>query len=168
MKKLFELLIVILLAVSMTACGSSGKEEPAPEGNDIPVEETETGESETEEMSDEELIEVLKERLIGEWHYPGIDEERLIFNNDKTGTHDGIYAKQEFTYTVSIDHKEYGNGKPYINYMLHMKYDTGEEEDIIFFFNEERETMAFHNSEDGGYSGVLGFEEWIKNNELNH
>ena len=33
-------------------------------------------------------------------------------------------------------HLEYANNGSYLEYYLNMKYDTGEEEDIIFFFNE--------------------------------
>lgn len=158
MKKIFGLSLIVLLAVSVTACGGS-KEEPV---NDQSAEETVNDEPASEELSDEELIKALKNRLAGEWHYPGIDDERLIFNEDGTGTHDGIYGKQEFTYVISVEHLEYANNGSYLEYYLNMKYDTGEEEDIIFFFNEERETMGFHDSDNGGYNGVIGFEEWIK------
>ena len=159
MKRIFTLLMIVLITLTVAGCGSSKKEEPTETNNDTPpVEETE------KEPTDEEIINQLTETLVGEWHYPGIDDEKLIFNADNTGKHDGVMSKQDFTYTVSVEHLEYANNGSYLEYYLNMKYDTGEEEDIIFFFNDERGTMGFHNSDNGGYGGVLGFEEWKKVN----
>ena len=38
--------------------------------------------------------------------------------------------------------------------MLKISYDNGETEDVIFFFTDNGQ-LAFHNSEDGGYFGVM-------------
>lgn len=43
-----------------------------------------------------------------------------------------------------------------------MSYDTGETEDILFFFNDETGHLAFHNSENGGYNGVIDCAEWTR------
>ena len=170
MKKILALLIVLKLIVSLAACGNSGKgdvkETSAAEATQK-VEETaaeiETEAPATEQPDDDTVIAEQMAKLIGSWTYPGMDDyERLTFNDDGTGTYKGINDKDlSFNYTVSVDHKEYGNGEKYINTMLKMDYSTGETEDIIFWFNSDTE-MAFHNSEDGGYSGVLNFAEYTR------
>ncbi len=176
MKKVFAMLIAAVLVLSLAACGDSDKGKSSDSGKDSSAveatqkaEETEaateavTEEPATEQVDDDTLIADRKKNLIGNWSYTGMEDYlKLVFNEDGTGSYHGIGGEDiTFTYQIAVDHKEYGNGEPYVNTLLKMKYDTGETEDIIFWFNSETD-MAFHNSDDGGYSGVLSYNEWIK------
>lgn len=166
MKKLIALLIVCALALSLAACG--GKNDPTePAGNETTAEATtaeaatdEATEPEETEQTDEDLLAELTERLTGVWGYPGDgseDFEQLTFNADGTGSYRGVPDKQyTFTYAIRIDHRTYANGAPYVEYMIKLDYDNGVTEDNIFFFTDTGK-LAFHNAEDGGYSGQILF-----------
>ena len=164
MKKLIALLIVCALALSLAACG--GKNDPTePASNDETTAEaapmdTETTEPEETEQTDEDLAAELTERLTGTWGCPGDgseDFEQLTFNADGTGSYRGVPDKQyTFTYVIHIDHRTYANGAPYVEYMIKLDYDNGVTEDNIFFFTDSGK-LAFHNAEDGGYTGQILF-----------
>ncbi len=168
MKKQFAFLIaaaLILSIVSFAACGKTGDSvngtEPTEEET-LSAEENDAGTEapEATEADDSALIDELKEKVVGEWGFPGdgkeTDLERLTFNADGTGEYISLPSNRtlSFSYAISIDHRTYNNGEAYTENMLHMSYDTGESEDIIFFFNENGQ-MAFHDSDNGGYNGVM-------------
>lgn len=166
MKKLIALLMTAVLALSLAACGGAGKNNTSePDAGNTDVEMPQNDEA-TEEATEAELqddtamVEELQERLTGDWGFPGNgtddDIEHLTFNEDGTGSYASIASGKNysFTYTIHIDHRTYNNGEAYVEYMLNMAYDNGETEDFIFFFNDNGQ-MAFHNSEDGGYFGVM-------------
>ncbi len=112
---------------------------------------------------DNALAEAEKAKLVGEWNLDGIDEIGLSFNEDGTGAYHFLTEKTiTFTYFVYVSHREYANGAPYDDYLLKMSYDNGEVEDILFFFNDETGHLAFHNSEHGGYNGVIDYAEWTR------
>ena len=67
-----------------------------------------------------------------------------------------------FTFLVSVSHKTFNNGAPYDDYMLKLSYDTGDVENVIFFFNDDTGNLVFHNSDNGGYCGVIDYDEWTK------
>ena len=162
MKKFFAVLIAGLLVLSLAACGNSGGDTGETTADAIETEAV-TEAPETEQPDDTALAEAEKEKLIGSWSFPGLEGvETLTFNEDGTGTYDNMDGNHiQFNYLVTVDHQTYNNGEAYINYMLNMDYDTGESEDIIFFYTDENH-LAFHNSENGGYSGVMNFAEWEK------
>lgn len=169
MKKILAFLLAAMLTFSLAACGSARKDKPAetrdeqPAAAPQPVEEPEETPEADPETDDDALVEELKNILVGEWYVAILDLEQLTFREDGTGHYVGINDKDlSFTYRVYVDHMTYGNGVPYINNMLEIHYDTGETELIIFFFNEQGQ-MGFHNSDDGGYSGVINYiDVWTK------
>ena len=166
MKKLFALLLASVMLITLAACsdsGKSGESDPVTENSSTEPSQSEkqtestTEESTTEQQGDDAVVKELKNRLCGDWRFPaeGVEMEHLKFNADGTGTYKGLEDRNyTFTYVVHLDHRTYGNGEPYVENMLKMTYDNGETEDIIFFFNDNGQ-MAFHNSEDGGYTGVM-------------
>lgn len=172
MKKVFVLLLATALLLSLAACGGSGKNSSSNSGvNNTAAEapqieekpEAAPAEETPEPPDDEALAEAERAKLVGEWNMNGVDQIGLTFNADGTGTYHFLDEKiVTFTYLVSVSHRAYNNGAPYDDYMLKMTYGTGEVEDIIFFFNEETGNLCFHNSEHGGYGGVLDYAEWTR------
>ncbi len=172
MKKLFALIITAALILSFAACGGSGKNDPSePDAKDTDAQvsqseagtEDAAGEPSAEQPDDYALIEAEKAKLTGKWTMNGVEEISLVFNEDGTGRYTFMSDKNiGFTYVVSVSHETYGNGAAYNDFLLNMTYETGEVEDIIFFFNEETGNLAFHNSENGGYSGVIDYAEWTR------
>ena len=185
MKKILALLIASALILSLAACAASGRNDTAGADDETDHTETEApaeapqageaaeeaaglpgtveaageaaGTQETGPEDDAAAAEALKETILGDWVYPGggYELEHLTFNADGTGTYTGLEDRQySFTYDVMLDHRTYGNGEAYTENMLRMAYDTGETEDIIFFFNDSGQ-MVFHDSENGGYTGVM-------------
>ena len=172
MKKLIALLITAALTLSFAACGGPGKNAPSEPNAEDTAAEAPQGDEGTEEAAeapadepqdDAALAEAEKAKLIGEWNMSGVDDILLTFNEDGTGAYKFLTEKNiTFTYLVSVSHKEYGNGEPYDDYLLNLSYDTGDVEDIIFFFNDETGNLVFHNSDNGGYSGVIDYNEWTR------
>ena len=113
------------------------------------------GGTSTRDLSDAELAEAAKDSLIGTWSYVGMEEvERLIFDEDGTGTYMGLSDRNySFTYAVSIVHKEYNNGDPYIDTVLTISYNTGESEEIVIRFREDTQELTFSTADGGSYSG---------------
>lgn len=176
MKKLFALLCAAALAVSLAACGGSGKDDTAQSANEtsaaVTTQTAETTEAVTEAPAETEapteedprMVVIKKEELVGDWTVTGMEEfEHLTINEDGTGTYKGINEKDlSFTYELSPELKHFNNGEEYINNMLKVKYDNGESEDIIIFFTDQGK-LAFHNSDNGGYSGVMNYiDAWTK------
>lgn len=175
MKKIVALLIAALLILSLAACGNSDKDGSSEkdkgkstaeatqkaEETEAPAEEVTEAPEPTEE--DPNMVVIQQEELIGSWTFPGMEGyEELTFNEDGTGSYKGINDKDlTFTYTVSPETRQFANGEDYINNMLKIEYSTGEAEDIVIFYNEEHH-LCFHNSENGGYSGVISYAEWVK------
>ena len=172
MKKLFAILLVTASLLSLAACGGSdnssqGKPDMSSTAAEAPQSEAEPeavpAEETPEPLDDEALAEAEKAKLIGDWTMNGVEEIGLTFNEDGTGVYHFLNEKIiTFTYLVCVSHREYNIGAPYDDYLLKMNYDTGEVEDIIFFFNDETGHLAFHNSEHGGYGGVLDYNEWTR------
>ena len=168
MKKVFALFIALFCILSLAACGNSGKNNSPEPGTDdtasVSAQELQTDaatDAPTDEAQDDDAaVEALKEQIVGVWGFPGDggeDAERLTFNADGTGEYQTLNDKRmSFTYEIYIDHRTYNNGAPYTENMFHMEYDTGETEDFIFFFTEAGK-LAFHNSDNGGYNGVLDY-----------
>ena len=165
MKKLIALFIAVMLVVSLAACGNTGKNDPTQPAADNTTAEppqdeetTEATDAPTDEPQDDAAAAAeLNARLCGDWIYPdnGPEMERLTFNADGTGSYRGLEDRNyTFTYEVYIDHRAYANGAPYDENILKVNYSTGETENIIFFFNDNGQ-MAFHNFEDGGYTGMM-------------
>ena len=155
------------MILSLAACGGSDKSsttepETSNTSTEAPQSDRETEEATdalTEEpLDDDAAIETLKETIVGDWGFPGDgsfeDIEHLTFREDGTGTYKGPDKNYTFTYVIHVDHRTYNNGAAYVENMLKMSYSTGETEDIIFFFTEQGK-LAFHNSENGGYNGVM-------------
>ena len=140
--------------------------DPTADANTTAAEPTQNGditEDVTEAPSDEPqddaaAVEALQKKIVGTWGFPGDggeNAERLTFNADGTGEYQSLGDKHyTFTYVIYIDHRTYANGAPYTENMFTITYDTGDVEDIIFFFTEAGK-LAFHNSENGGYSGMI-------------
>ena len=173
MKRLFAILIVTALLLSLAACGGSGtNSRPEPDmsgGAAAPVPQADEGpgaasaEETPEPPDDDALAEAEKAKLIGEWTMEGVNEIALTFREDGTGAYRFLSEKTvAFTYLVTVSHREFANGAPYDVFLLKMSYDTGETEDILFFFNDETGHLAFHNSENGGYNGVIDYAEWTR------
>ena len=170
MKKVFALFIALGLILSFAACGNSGKNNTPESGTDDTASESAQDVSTTDEATpastddaadDAAAVEALKEQIVGVWGFPGNggeDAERLTFHADGTGEYQTLNDKHiSFSYEIYIDHRtSYNNGVPYTENMFHMEYDTGETEDFIFFFTESGK-LAFHNSENGGYNGVIDY-----------
>lgn len=182
MKKLIVLLFAIVLVFSMAACGNSGKNDAstpdtdntsaAPEATEAGTEATQAPEDTTEAESadtqaeDAAAVAELTEQIVGTWAFPGDgspNAEVLMFNADGTGDYQSIGDKHyTFTYVIYIDHRTYNNGEAYTENMFTITYDTGDVEDIIFFFTEAGK-LAFHNSENGGYTGMMdNFDVYTK------
>lgn len=175
MKNLIALLIAVILILSLAACGNSDKggssEKDKSEATAAATEKVEETEAPTEAATeapepteeDPNMVVIQQDELIGSWTFPGMEGyEELTFNEDGTGSYKGINDKDlTFTYTLAPVTKQFANGADYIDNMLSMAYSTGETEDIIVFFNDEHH-LCFHNSENGGYNGVISYPEWVK------
>ena len=168
MKKGFTLFIALFFILSLVACGNSGKKDaPEPGTEDTAsgfAQELQTDaatDAPTDAQDDAAAVKALEEQIVGVWGFPGNggeDAERLTFHADGTGEYQTLNDKHiSFSYEIYIDHRtSYNNGVPYTENMFHMEYDTGETEDFIFFFTESGK-LAFHNSENGGYNGVIDY-----------
>ena len=177
MKRFITLLLAAALIFSLAACGDSGSdkksenvEEKSTAEATQAVEETEAATEEATqeatEVDDDTLIKETMAKLVGDWTYTGMEDfVTLTFNEDGTGSYKGIDdADLTFTYTLTMEHKEYNNGEPYIDKTLKMNYSTGESEEIVIRFLEEAtETMTFSTADGGGYTGVIGYYGgWIR------
>ena len=165
MKKLLALLLAAVLAVSFAACGKkeAGKQETAVEPETV-YEATAPEEEAGAPLDDAALIAKTVEQLLGVWTVASVDQERLTFNADGTGTYVGILDKDlAFTYTVSVAHKAYANGEEYVETMLNINYDTGESEEITATITEENGLKMVFHLDGSGYSGVMNYiDAWIK------
>ncbi len=177
MKRALTFFAATILILSFAACGNAETNKPTESSNDKSevttqkYEETKattvapTEIAATTEADDSSLIEAAQKQLTGSWSYPGVDEERLTFTQDGTGTYTGMGGKNySFTYNVSIRRDTYNNGEEFMNNLMSITYNTGETEDITFEFREDPdEKMIFHNSDySSGYSGIITFDEWTK------
>ena len=152
MKKILTLLTVTVLILSLAACGNNGKKEETPA--------TETGTSagapQTEPVDDPDDIASQGAKLIGNWYATDLPLVKLAFSKDGTGTftnYDG--STLSFNYS-QYDYHVFNSGD---EYMIKIDYETGESEDIIFWYNEDG-SLHFHNSDHGGYTGVMDFSGW--------
>lgn len=154
MKKYLALLLATALIISFAACGDSGKkEDTAPQQTAVSTEETLTGETD-----DPDDIAAQGAKLIGTWSAEDWPPVKLIFNEDGTGS----FTRQDesscsFTYS-QYDYHIFNSGD---EYMIKVDYETGESEDIIFWYSEDGR-LCFHNSDHGGYGGVMSFSSWKK------
>ena len=152
MKKYLILLIAVMLILSSAACGGSEKKEETNAGEtgstyDTPV---------NEPTDDPDDIAAQGAKLIGTWSATDWPPVTLTFNDDGTGSFTGQDESScSFTYS-QYDYHIFNSGD---EYMIKVDYDTGESEDIIFWYNEDG-TLSFHNSEHGGYGGVMSFSSW--------
>ena len=156
MKKIIMLLIAAALMLSLAACGSDEKGKFS--DSDLTAVSSEEG-------ADAALIRSSKAKLLGTWTVSGVDMEQLTFNEDGTGTYEGVFDKKwDFTYTVSTYHQKYNNGDEKVVALLSVSYKTGESEDITFEFRGDAdEKMVFHNSDyTSGYSGYFNFDEYVR------
>lgn len=173
MKRVLALWIAAMLMIALTACGNSDEKSKS-EGSSSAAEVTQSAaateavteapaatEATAETVADDEtLIAESKAKLIGSWSYTGMEDfVRLTFNDDGTGSYKGLDTDEfTFTYTVTMAHKEYNNGAPYIDKMLNVDCGTGDKEEIVFDFREEaKEELTFHNPDGSGYNGVLSY-----------
>lgn len=166
MKKGIALFIALVFIVSLAACGKSGKNDASAPDADNTVSEPaqdenteEATDAPTDEPQDDAAAaEALQEQIVGTWGYPGDggeDAERLTFNADGTGEYQSLGDKHfSFTYVISIDHRTYSNGAPYTENLFTVTCETGEVEEIIFFFDDAGK-LAFHNGDGGGYNGLF-------------
>ena len=157
MRRLLTVLTIMLMVLSLSGCGNKKEEE-------APVEDVVTDEPAEEKVSDEDLAASLSADLVGTWNYSTIEQEKLVFNGDGTGTYNSINNDDlTFNYKVTIEHRAFANGDPYDCYILNMDFSNSEKEQNIFWFqNDEHSVFAMHNYENGGYSGVLQFNEYTK------
>ena len=164
MKKILALLIAAVLALSLAACGNSAKGDTASADAQATQAIEETA-AETEEVTEEnpKMAVIGKDQLIGSWTYPGMDGyEDLTFNDDGTGSYVGLDGTDlTFTYAINPVTETYGNTEEYVDNHMIVDYSNGETEDIIIFFSEENH-LCFHNSENGGYNGILNYPEWTR------
>ena len=174
MKKVLAILIAVMLILSLAACGNSGTDTKS-ESTESPSVEATQAEEETEpvteapastEANDDALIEETTAKLVGDWTYAGMEDfVRLTFNEDGTGSYNGLDVTDlTFTYVMSMEHKEYGNGEAYIDKTLTVTYNTGEAEEIVIdFLQEAQEQLTFHTTDGGGYSGIITYYGgWIR------
>lgn len=168
MKKAVLMILIIALLFSFAACSgkSTGKagDTSVSAVPDIEISSESSLETSTEQ-NDEEVIKKQILKLTGEWNYAGEDVETLMFSDEGKGSYSNLNGEiYTFSYEVRVEHKEYNNGEPYINTVMKVNYDSGDSEEMIFFFNEEGEStvLAFHNLDDGGYNGFMTFPEWTK------
>ncbi len=161
MKRLLTVFIMMLMILCLAGCGNKKEEEVPVEE---PTQEVVVEEPVEETVSDEDLAASLSSDLVGTWNYSNIEQEKLVFNNDGTGTYNSINGDDlTFNYKVTIEHRTFANGDPYDSYILNMDFSNGEKEQNIFWFqNDEHNMFALHNYEDGGYNGVLQFNEYAK------
>ena len=167
MKKLFALLIVAAMVLSLAACGGSEKPGPAePDTKDAAAEAPQSGEATdaaTDEPTDAAPDDTAraaagKEKIAGEWTMNGVNDISLVFNEDGTGAYNFLTEKNvTFTYLVYIS-PELSEDEC----MIKLTCDTGEVEDFRFFFNRDTGHLCFHSGEGGGYHGVLEYDEWTR------
>lgn len=163
MKKIIVMLIAVVLMLSLAACGNSSKGNTASSDAQSTQAVEETA-AETEAPTENpKMVTITNEELTGSWTYSGLEDvEKLTFNNNGTGTYVSLDGKDlSFTYAINPTTETYGNGEEYVDNHMIVEYDTGESEDIIIFFSEDQH-LCFHNSENGGYSGVMNFAEWTR------
>ena len=177
MKKIAALIIASAFILTLAACSSSGKGKSSEKEQSVTAAETtqkaqETTAAETTEAetlvpdtteADPNMVVIEKEQLIGDWAYPSLEDVvKLTFNANGTGSYTGLnHESLSFTYELTPELKHFNNGSEHINNVLKMSYANGEAEDIIIF-NMENGCLGTHNSEDGGYGGILEFSEWKK------
>ena len=172
MRKLINALFAVLLFVSIAGCTGSSEEESiddAPAESEPAAQEIEdqepVGSDETEkELSDEELAEEFRSRIVGEWTYQGLTNyEYLTINEDGTGSYVGIMDKDfTFDYQLYVVHREYGNGEPFTDYTVIIETDAGEREEIVLNVREDTGELTLHTG-DSGYSGTLfNFPDFIR------
>lgn len=177
--------MALTLILSLAACGGCSSEKKSESNSASAVEtaqateQSEQGDSvagtwanddesgETITFNDDEtLTKETMAKLVGDWTYTGMEDYvKLTFNEDGTGSYDGIdVTGLSFTYELTMEHKEYGNGEPYIDQTLKVNYSTGESEEIVIGFLEEgQEKLTFHTTEGGGYNGVItDYGAWIR------
>ena len=156
MKKIITLFIAAAMLLSLVACGSDDKEK---------VSDSNLTAVSNEEDADTALIKASKKKLLGTWTVSGVDLEQLTFNEDGTGTYEGIFDKMcTFTYAVSTYHQVYNNGDEKVVALMSVNFSTGETEDITFEFRGDAdEKMVFHNSDyTSGYYGYFNFDEFVR------
>ena len=159
MKKIFTLFIAAAMLLSMVACGNSDQDDKGK------VSDSNLSAVSSEEDADTALIKASKAKLLGTWTYSGVDLEQLTFNEDGTGTYEGIFDKMcTFTYAVSTYHQVYNNGDEKVVALMRVNFSTGETEDITFEFRGDAdEKMVFHNSDyTSGYYGYFNFDEFVR------
>lgn len=168
MKKLFAVLLAAALLFALAACSNAGAEpadtpDTAEPSAQVTLPQTET-EAPAALTDDGKLVVDLKTQLIGDWGYSGYDGVRLTFRDNGTGSYLGLDgAERSFLYLLSVAHEAYNNGEEYVNYQMSLKYDNGASEDVIIDLRENDGTeLVLHNSEGGGYSGLIDFDVWGK------
>ena len=163
MKKLLALLIVTALVLSLAACGDAGKNDPSEPDTketftDAPQSDEVTDEPTTEQPDDTGRAEEGRSKILGTWTMNGVEEISLTFNEDGTGEYKYLDIKTvTFTYSVYITEALKSD-----ECMIKVTYDTGDVEEFRFFFHYETGHLCFHNSEGGGYHGVIDYEDWTK------
>lgn len=177
--------MALTLILSLAACGEGGSDKKSESNSSSAAEmaqateQSEQGDSvvgtwinddesgETITFNDDEtLTKETMAKLVGDWTYTGMEDYvKLTFNEDGTGSYEGIdVTGLTFTYELTMEHKEFNNGEPYIDKTLKVNYSTGESEEIVIRFLEDgQETMTFSTTEGGGYTGVITYYSgWIR------
>ena len=167
MKKISALLIAAALVLSLAACSGAGKNAPSEPDTKNTVADAPQSDEETAEATDETTAGPLddtaraeegRSKLLGTWTMSGVDEISLAFNEDGTGAYKYLDLKTiTFTYSVYITDALSDD-----ECMIKVTYDTGDVEDFRFFFNRDTANLCFHNSEGGGYNGVIEYNEWTR------
>ncbi|MBO4360868.1 MAG: hypothetical protein J5822_08325 [Eubacteriaceae bacterium] len=159
MKKYLILFIVTVLILSLAACGGKTKDDAKTDETGTAV--GEPGPAADVQTDDPDDLAAQREKLIGEWYATDWPPVILTFGEDGSG----VFSRQEggtcaFTFEM-YDYHEFNSGD---EYMMHISYETGEAEDIIFWFNDN-DTLGFHTSEHGGYCGVMYFSQWARSDQ---
>lgn len=168
MKKLFAVLLAAALLFTLAACSNAGAEPTdAPETTELPSEVTqapEESEAPAALTDDGKLVADTKTQLIGEWGSAGFDGVKLTFRDNGTGSYLGLDgAERSFLYLLSVAHEAYNNGEEYVNYQMSLKYDNGASEDVVIDIRDNNGAeLVLHNTDGGGYTGLIDFDVWTK------
>lgn len=169
MKRLFTILMIALLSLSLAACEKKEPVETIEEPDDTISEPVEN--NEPSEPTDDDLLKEIKAELVGLWKCNGWEElEQLTFNDDYTGHYEGLDKSYDFTYSIVVDRLDTPNNGRDIEYVMTVSYDTGDTEDIRFITGDRGISgpegvtkMLFQSIEHGGYSGMINnLDVWVK------
>ena len=175
MKKVFALLITVVLILSLAACGNSGSDSNGENGSVNPTAAVTPTVKETAaatEFDYDAKAQELREQIAGNWTFYNwmykTTSNHLIFNADGTGSYqggvveDGKYEMDyTFTYTISVEPNE--KFSDMIDSTVHVHYnEIDETEDRPISFIDGKLHLGYS---DGGI-WIIQYDEYTREEDI--